>query len=131
MMVVNDAATLASATAAFEIYEAALLANDNPTLEAMFLPSALTIRYGVAEVQYGHEEIRAFRKAQTPFERRLARTVITTYGTDFAIASTLFFRPDFPGEVGRQMQTWVRTDDGWKVAAAHVSMMPDASAGNR
>ena len=122
-MIMNDPETLAEATAVFEAYEAALLANDNGTLEAMFLPSQLTIRYGVAEVQHGFEEIRAFRKVQAPFERRLARTVITTYGKDFAIASTLFFRDDFPGEVGRQMQTWVRTEDGWKVAAAHVSMM--------
>jgi len=131
MMTVNDPDTLSSATAMFELYEAALLANDNATLETMFLPSPLTIRYGVAEVQHGYEEIRAFRKAQTPFDRRLSRTVITTYGTDVAIASTLFFRDDFPGEVGRQMQTWIRTDDGWKVAAAHVSMMPDQAAGSR
>ena len=125
-MIVNDPQTLAQATAAFETYETALLGNDNATLEAMFLPSALTIRYGVAEVQHGFEEIRAFRKIQSPFERRLARTVVTTYGTDFAIASTLFLREDCPGEVGRQMQSWVRTADGWKVAAAHVSMMPES-----
>lgn len=130
-MTVNDPETLSSATAMFELYEAALLANDNAVLETMFLPSPLTIRYGVAEVQHGYEEIRAFRKVQAPFERRLSRTVITTYGTDFAIASTLFFRDDFPGEVGRQMQTWVRTDDGWKVAAAHVSMMADPNAAGR
>jgi len=124
-MQVDDPETLAQATAVFEAYEAALLANDNATLEAMFLPSEQTIRYGVAEVQHGHAEIRAFRKVQAPFERRLSRTVITTYGKDFAIASTLFFRDDCPGEVGRQMQSWVRTDEGWKVAAAHVSMMPE------
>jgi len=127
-MIVNDPETLAQATAIFEAYETALLANDNARLEAMFLPSVQTIRYGVAEVQHGHDEIRAFRKVQAPFERTLSRTVITTYGTDFAIASTLFFRDDFPGEVGRQMQTWVRTEDGWKVAAAHVSMMPESGA---
>jgi len=122
-MIINDPETVAQVTAIFEAYETALLANDNATLEAMFLPSEQTIRYGVAEVQHGHDEIRAFRKVQAPFARRLSRTVITTYGTDFAIASTLFHRDDFPGEVGRQMQTWVRTADGWKVAAAHVSMM--------
>ena len=122
-MVVDDPATLAELTAVFEAYEKALLANDNATLEAMFLPSDRTIRYGVAEVQYGVEEIRAFRRAQTPFERTLSRTVVTTYGTEFGIASTLFHRPDFPGQVGRQTQTWVRTADGWRVAAAHVSMM--------
>ncbi|RST85402.1 oxalurate catabolism protein HpxZ [Aquibium carbonis] len=125
-MIVNDPHTLAEATAIFEAYETALLANDNATLEAMFLPSDQTIRYGVAEVQHGFEEIRAFRKAQAPFERTLSRTVITTYGKDFAIASTLFHRDDFPGEVGRQMQSWVRTADGWKVAAAHVSMMAES-----
>ena len=122
-MVVDDPATLAELSAVFEAYEKALLANDNATLEAMFLPSDRTIRYGVAEVQYGVEEIRAFRRAQTPFERTLSRTVVTTYGTEFGIASTLFHRPDFPGQVGRQTQTWVRTADGWRVAAAHVSMM--------
>ncbi len=81
------------------------------------------MRYGVAEVQYGIDEVRRFRATQKPFERTLSRTLITTYGRDMAIASTLFHRPDFPGQVGRQMQTWVRTPEGWRVAAAHVSMM--------
>ena len=122
-MIVDDPATLAEVTAIFEAYETALLANDNETLEAMFLNSGKTVRYGVAEVQYGIDEVRAFRKVQAPFDRTLSRTQITTYGKDMGIASTLFHRDDFPGEIGRQMQTWIRTDDGWKVAAAHVSMM--------
>lgn len=126
-MEVNDTETLAEATAAFEVYERALLANDNETLLAMFLDSPLTVRYGVAEIQHGFDEVRAFRAAQAPFERRLARTVITAYGRDLAIASTLFLRPDLPGQVGRQMQTWIRTADGWRVAAAHVSMMEAGS----
>lgn len=124
-MVVNDPDTLAEAKAAFECYECALLANDNATLLAMFLDSPLTVRYGVAEVQHGFDEIRAFRAAQVPFERRLVRTAITTYGRDLAVASTLFLRPDLPGQLGRQMQTWIRTAEGWRVAAAHVSMMAD------
>ncbi|MCB1463655.1 MAG: oxalurate catabolism protein HpxZ [Nitratireductor sp.] len=123
-MIVDDPATLAEVTAIFEAYETALLANDNETLEAMFLDLPETVRYGVAEVQHGHDEIRAFRSTQAPFERTLSKTRITTYGSDFAIASTLFHRDDLPGETGRQMQTWVRTAQGWKVAAAHVSMMP-------
>ena len=126
-MIVDDPDTLAEATAVFEAYEKALLANDNVTLEAMFLDTAKTVRYGVAEVQYGIEEVRAFRKAQQPFDRTLSKTLITTYGKDTAIASTLFYRDDCPGEVGRQMQTWIRTEDGWKVAAAHVSMMDEPS----
>lgn len=124
-MVVDDPDTLAEVSAIFHAYERALLEHDAATLDAMFRHAPETVRYGVAEVQYGIDEVRAFRAVQQPFERTLSRTLITTYGRDTAIASTLFHRPDFPGQVGRQMQTWVRTPQGWKVAAAHVSMMPD------
>jgi hypothetical protein len=125
MLATNDPDTLAEVTAVFHRYEAALLRHDPQALDAMFLPSAETVRYGVAEVQYGIDEVRRFRATQSPFERRLSRTVITTFGTHMAIASTLFHRPDFPGRIGRQMQTWIRTDAGWQIAAAHVSMMDD------
>jgi hypothetical protein len=123
---VDDPETLAEVTAVFHAYEAALLANDGAALDALFVPSDRTVRYGVAEVQYGIEEVRQFRAAQAPFDRSLSRTVITTFGRDMAIAATLFHRDDFPGQIGRQMQTWVRTGQGWQVAAAHVSMMSDA-----
>lgn len=122
-MTVDDPRLVAEVTAIFQAYEKALLENDGDTLDDMFLHSASTIRYGVTEVQHGIDEVRKFRAVQKPFERTLSNTVITTYGRDVAIASTLFHRPDFPGRTGRQMQTWIRTDDGWKVAAAHVSMM--------
>lgn len=122
---VNDPEVLAEVTAVFHRYEAALLCNDYKALDAMFLPAPQTVRYGVAEVQYGIEEVRAFRALQVPFKRSLSRTVITSYGRDVAVASTLFHRPDFPGQTGRQSQTWVRTSNGWQVAAAHVSMMPE------
>ena len=122
-MLIDDPETLAEITAVFEAYEKALLENDSATLDAMFLRSDKAVRYGVAEVQYGIEEVRRFRALQKPFDRTLSRTVITSYGRDMAIASTLFHRPDFPGQVGRQMQTWVRTREGWRVAAAHISMM--------
>lgn len=122
-MIIDDPNLVAEVTAIFHAYEKALLENDGATLDAMFLHSERTIRYGVAEVQHGIDEVRRFRAVQKPFERTLSQTVITTYGNDVAIASTLFHRPDFPGQVGRQMQTWIRTEDGWKVAAAHVSMM--------
>jgi hypothetical protein len=122
-MLIDDPETLAEITAVFEAYEKALLEHDAETLDAMFLQSERAVRYGVAEMQYGIDEVRRFRAAQKPFERTLSRTVITTYGRDMAVASTLFQRPDFPNQVGRQMQTWVRTPEGWRVAAAHVSMM--------
>lgn len=124
-MKLNDPTVVAEVTGAFERYETALLANDNETLLGMFLVSPLVVRYGVADVQHGYAEVAEFRKAQAPFERTLSNLVITTYGDDVATASTLFRRPELPGQVGRQMQTWVRTADGWRVAAAHVSMMPE------
>lgn len=123
-MIISDAAIVAEVRAAFDAYERALLANDGATLDAMFFHRGDTVRYGVSEVQYGIDEIRAFRAAQRPFTRTLDRLTIVTYGSDVATASTLFYREDFPGQVGRQQQTWLRTPAGWCVAAAHVSMMP-------
>ncbi|UJW85358.1 oxalurate catabolism protein HpxZ [Devosia sp. SL43] len=123
-MILNDPAVVAEVRDAFERYERALLANDAAVLDAMFVQRADTVRYGVAELQYGIDEIRAFRAMQRPFTRTLDRLTIVTYGSDVATASTLFYREDFPGQVGRQQQTWLRTDAGWCVAAAHVSMMP-------
>lgn len=114
---------MAEVRAAFERYERALVGNDVAELDALFWDDARTIRYGGAENLYGIEAIRAFRAARSPagLERALDGTVITTYGRDMAVASTLFRRA--PGRVGRQMQTWMRTPDGWKVVAAHVSVI--------
>lgn len=125
-MILDDPATVAEVRDAFERYEAALLANDGATLDAMFVQSPHTVRYGVSEIQHGIDEIRQFRAAQRPFTRSLDRLVIRTYGHDVATAATLFHRPDFPGQVGRQMQTWIKQDGRWRVAAAHVSMMADS-----
>ena len=122
-MKLNDPSVVAEVSQAFERYERALLGNDNETLLGMFLNDAATVRYGVADVQHGFDEIARFRRSQVPFKRTLSRTVITAFGDDCATASTLFHRPDLPGQVGRQMQVWVRTENGWRVAAAHVSMI--------
>ena len=124
-MVINDPATLAEVEAIFASYETALLKNDNETLARMFLDRPDTVRYGLNDVQHGYSEVVAFRATQLPFERTLDRTVITSYGTDCATAQTLFIRDDTPGKVGRQTQVWVKIETGWKVAAAHVSMMDD------
>jgi Protein of unknown function (DUF3225) len=110
---------------AFERYEQALVANDVTVLDAMFRHDDRTIRYGVGENLYGHKEVAAFRAGRSPIGlgRTRARTVITTYGRDCAVASTLFHRPTLAGRVGRQMQTWVRFPEGWRVVAAHVSII--------
>jgi hypothetical protein len=106
---------------AFAAYEKALVENDVPALNAMFRADARTIRYGASEILYGYDEIRAFRAARSPVA--LGRTVIATYGREFAVASTLYERPSAPGKTGRQMQTWVRFPEGWRVVAAHVSLI--------
>ena len=115
----------AEVEAAFAAYEEALVTNDVETLEALFFDGPSTIRYGAGENLYGMDEIRAFRRARSPvgLMRRLDRTVITTYGRDTATASTLFFRDNAPGKVGRQMQTWIRMPEGWRVVAASVSLI--------
>jgi hypothetical protein len=120
---------VAEVRAAFERYEAALVSNDVAALDAMFHDDPRTIRYGGAENLYGYGEIMAFRAARSPLglARALNRTVITTYGRDHAVASTLFRRASTPGKVGRQMQTWVRFPDGWRVVAAHVSLIDEAT----
>lgn len=117
----------AEVEAQFAIYEKALVGNDVATLDRFFHDGPATIRYGGTENLYGYAEIAAFRAARPSagLERSLERTVITTYGRDFAIASTLFRRASAPGKVGRQMQSWVRMPDGWRVVAAHVSVIPD------
>jgi Protein of unknown function (DUF3225) len=124
-MEINLPDVVAEVKAAFEAYEKALVSNDVAALDAIFRDNPRTIRYGGGENLYGYQEIAAFRAARSPagLARTLSRTVITTYGRDFAVASTLFHRPSMAGKVGRQMQTWVRFEEGWRVVAAHVSVI--------
>ena len=111
----------------FERYEQALVSNDVVALNKLFHNDPRTIRYGGSENLYGYSEIAAFRAARSPLglARALSRTVISSYGRDCAVASTLYHRANAPGKVGRQMQTWVRFTEGWRVVAAHVSMIDE------
>jgi Protein of unknown function (DUF3225) len=118
---------LAEVTEQFARYEAALVSNDVAVLDELFRADGRTLRYGIAENLYGHDAIMAFRAARSPvgLMRTTAQTVITTYGRDAAVASTLFYRDAWTGRVGRQMQTWVRFPEGWKIVAAHVSIVDE------
>ena len=109
--------------AAFQRYEQALNDNDVAVLDEFFWDSPLAVRYGVAEELYGHSAIAGFRSSRDPSaaRRRLLRTSITTFGTDFATACCEFERIA-TGKRGRQMQAWIRTGDGWRIVAAHVSL---------
>jgi len=122
--VINLPDVLAEVTQVFARYEDALVNNRIDVLDELFWPSAQTVRYGVAENLVGIDAIRAFRAARPAagLARALIRTVITTYGRDFATAMTEFAREGQPGS-GRQSQTWVRFAEGWRVVAAHVSRL--------
>lgn len=126
-MQLNIPEVLAEVEKVFHRYEQALVENDQAVLNELFWDSPRTIRYGVAEQLYGYEEIKGFRAARAPIDlrRELTRVAITTYGKDFATASCEYRRLE-SGRRGRQMQTWMRTPHGWKVVAAHVSLLPAA-----
>jgi hypothetical protein len=125
-MAINDPNVVREIEAAFAGYDRALGANDVAALNGYFYDSPATIRYGIAENLYGHAEISAFRSgvAAPGGPPKRERTVITTYGNDFATVSTLS-RPRQPGKIGRTMQTWVRFPQGWRIVAAHVSVIDD------
>lgn len=119
---INDPAIVAEVRAAFDAYEQALMADDIATMDRLFHAAPTTVRYGVGEVLYGIEEIRAFRvgRGGSP-QRRLGRVEIATFGRDFATANAEFFREGATRR-GRQSQSWVRFAEGWKVVSAHVSL---------
>ena len=123
-MEINIPEVVAEVTAAFERYEKALVDNDVTVLDELFWYSPYTLRYGVTENLYGYDEIATFRKNRSPvnLERSLMNTIITTYGRDFATANTEFQRQG-SNRTGRQSQTWMRTDQGWRIVSAHVSLL--------
>lgn len=127
-MQINRPEIVAEVEAAFAAYEAALVARDLAAMDAMFWDGAPVVRFGIAEIQYGAEAIRAWRRVAPVIDpsRRLANCVVTSFGADFATVSTEFESDVQPGLVGRQMQTWVRLPEGWRIVAAHVSTVAAA-----
>ena len=123
-MQINLPHVLAEVQAAFDRYEQALVSNDVKVLDDLFWNSPHTLRYGATENLYGYEAIRAFRAARPAqgLARTCMHTVLTTYGEDFATANTEFQRVGV-ARSGRQSQTWIRTPEGWRVVAAHVSLL--------
>jgi hypothetical protein len=124
-MDINRPDVLAEVTAAFARYEKALQTNDVAVLDELFWNSPHTLRYGVGENLYGYSEIAAFRASRPSqgLARDVLRTAITTYGRDFATAN-IEFRRVGGDRTGRQSQAWARMPEGWRVVAAHVSLLP-------
>ena len=128
-MKINDPAVVAEVTAAFQRYEVALNSNDVATLDELFWKSPHTLRYGVGEQLYGHDQIAAFRSGRNPAfvaKRELLKTWIVTYGNDFGTANCEFLR-EGATRTGRQSHTWMRTEEGWRIVAAHVSLLGEAT----
>ncbi|MDP8963531.1 MAG: oxalurate catabolism protein HpxZ [Cyanobacteriota bacterium] len=123
-MDINIPEVVAEVTAAFERYEKALVSNDVAVLDELFWNSPHTLRFGVTENLYGYDAIASFRKNRSPvnLERSLINTVITTYGRNFATANTEFQRQN-SNRTGRQSQTWMRIEEGWRIVNAHVSLL--------
>jgi len=128
-MTLNLPDVLAEVTVQFERYERALVGNDIAVLDELFFQSPHTLRYGVGENLYGYDAIAAFRAARPAqgLKREILKREITTYGRDFATAN-IEFRRAGSDRTGRQSQTWVRTADGWRVVAAHVSLLAPPAA---
>ena len=124
---INDAVTLAELAELYPKYEEALVTNDVDTLTAMFWAAPHVMRFGVTENLYGIEELEAFRKGRSPVNlaRRVKRLDIISFGKDFG-SITLEFERESNGTImrGRQSQTWVRMPEGWRIVAAHVSLLP-------
>jgi Protein of unknown function (DUF3225) len=121
---IDDAAVIAEVRAAFDAYERALRANEVDAMDAWFWADPRTLRYGIAECLYGYDEIAAWRATASPVpsSRTITTSVITAFGADCAVVDCEFVNGDEPGR-GRQSQTWIRFDDGWKIVRAHVSMI--------
>ena len=123
-MQINDPAALAELTKAFAEYEQALVTNDIATLDRLFWNSPETLRYGVGENLYGFDAIQDFRNSRPSqgLDRTVTRSAITTFGSDYGVANIEFVRAGSE-RIGRQSQSWVRFEEGWRVVAAHVSLM--------
>jgi len=125
MLEINNPEVVAEVAEAFQRYERALVANDVAVLDTLFWNSPTTLRFGIGENLYGYDAIAAFRNGRPAMDltRRLMNTVISSYGRDMATANTEFQR-EGSTLTGRQSHVWLRTEQGWRIAAAHVSLMP-------
>ena len=121
-MNIDNPRVVAEITAMLDRYDRAIATNDLDALDEMFWRSDKTLRYAANGNLYGHAAISVFRRGRDikGIERTRGRTVITTFGENFATADAEYSRPGLHG-VTRQSQTWVRMLEGWRIVAAHVS----------
>ncbi len=123
-MLIEDPAVLAEARAVFDRYEAALMANRNDELDAIFWADPRTVRFGITEILYGHDAIRAFRASVKAYAQRVQKKIhIVAFGPDMA-ATHLEYERIGTGLIGRETKIMVRLPEiGWRVVSAHVSLL--------
>jgi len=130
-MQLDDPKIHAEIRAVFDRYEAAIAANDTPTLDAIFWADPRTVRFGVTEILYGHDAIRAFRSSVARYAARVTQKIhIVTFGQDFAATHLEYERVE-TGLIGRETKIMARMPEGWRVVSAHVSLLAPADAGLR
>ncbi|GAN66132.1 AtzH-like domain-containing protein [Acetobacter orientalis] len=119
---------LQTLSALSDAYEQALGTNDLEKLDSFFYDGPEVVRYGVGENLYGAEQIAAFRRARQGGSppRTVLRRSITPLSSHVAMIS-LEFQRQGSQSIGRQTQTWINTNTGWKIIVAHVSMMKEYS----
>ena len=126
-MLINDPGTVRELHALYQQYETALVTNDAETLTRMFWASPHAMRFGLSENLYGIDEIKSFRQTRSAVNlaRQIRRLDIVTFGKDYG-SITLEFERNVNGRtlLGRQTQLWVRLTEGWRIVAAHVSLLP-------
>lgn len=121
---VNEPSVVLEVESAFDAYERDLVANDVERLIEWFWDDERAVRYGIDESHVGFSAVAEYRRSQAmaTLPRSLRNTVTTTFGNDMATVNTEFV-PDGSDAVGRQSQTWLRTNEGWRIVSAHVSWL--------
>jgi hypothetical protein len=129
-MQLDDPDTIAEARAVFDRYEDALMNNRTEVLDGIFWGDARTVRFGITEILYGIDAIRAFRGSVKAYAKRVQKKVhITAFGRDFCCTHLEYERVG-TGLIGRETKIMVRLPEiGWRVVSAHVSLLAGQDPG--
>lgn len=128
-VLLNDPAVLAEVRAVFDRHEAALMANQTAVLDEVFWADPRTVRFGIAEILCGHDAIRPFRAGAKAFAQRVRKRMhIVAFGRDVAGTHLENGRVG-AGLVGRETKILARMAEGWRVVAAHVSLLGQGDPG--
>lgn len=131
-MQIDDPGVIAEVTAVLDAYEDALMNNRAEMLDAIFWDDPRTVRFGITEVLFGIEAIRAFRRGIKSYAPRVRKQVsIQAFGSDVAVTNLVYERAE-TGATGRETKIMARIPGvGWRIVSAHVSLLAAADTGTR